>query len=137
VIRFKPAQANQIYADTLLIQSNDPDEATVSIPLSGSSGTTYAAPEMTPDDIQLLQNYPNPFNPTTTIHFTLRLGVGGRISLRVHDVLGRTVATLVDGYAEPGPKSVLFDAANLTSGVYYYTLKAGTTVLTRKLLLLR
>jgi len=68
------------------------------------------------------QNHPNPFNPSTTIGYAIPEGAGGRASLRVYDMSGREVATLVDGVEGPGRKSVQFDASNLASGVYFYRL---------------
>lgn len=88
-----------------------------------------------PATTRLMQNYPNPFNPTTTIRFSLEKQV--YISLRVFDMLGRVVATLVEGAKERGEHSVVFDATNLTSGVYLYRLQSGNFTHTRKLLLIR
>ena len=90
-----------------------------------------------PSQFELFQNYPNPFNPTTTIRFTIPPGACGRTSLRVFDLLGRLVATLVDGIEEPGSRSVRFDASALSSGIYFYRLENGTFVKTRKLVVLR
>jgi hypothetical protein len=83
----------------------------------------------------LSQNYPNPFNPSTTIGYQLPTQV--HVTLKVFDVLGREIATLVNGVEQPGYKSVNFNANNLASGVYYYRLQAGNYIETRKLLLLR
>ncbi len=83
----------------------------------------------------LSHNYPNPFNPTTTIKY--HAPAGGFVSLKVFDVLGREVVTLVNDQKEPGNHFVMFDAGKFTSGVYFYRLQAGGFVQTRKLLLLR
>ncbi len=83
----------------------------------------------------LSQNYPNPFNPVTTIDY--QLPKQSHVTLRVFDVLGREVATLVNGIEEPGYKSVKFNADRFSTGVYYYRLQAGDYVQTKKLLLLR
>jgi hypothetical protein len=83
----------------------------------------------------LLQNFPNPFNPSTTISY--RLPTQCHVTLKVVDALGRDVATLVNTVQEPGEKSVMFDATRVASGLYYYRLKAGTFVDTKKLLVLR
>ena len=82
-----------------------------------------------------LTNYPDPFNPSTTI--TDQLQKNDHVTLKVYDVLGREAATLVDENAAAGYKSVTFDASRLASGVYFYTLEAGTYHDTKKLLLLK
>lgn len=82
----------------------------------------------------LRQNYPNPFNPSTTIKYELPRA--SHVTLTVYDVLGREVATLVNGVEQPGSKSVEFNAGNMASGVYFYRIQAGDYVLTKKLLLL-
>jgi hypothetical protein len=72
-------------------------------------------------DFKLHQNYPNPFNPTTTIRFDIR--TSGNVSLKVYDVLGREVAVLADEYLRAGSYERVFEASNLSSGVYFYTLR--------------
>lgn len=84
---------------------------------------------------RLLQNYPNPFNPTTAISY--QLSTIGRVTLRVYDVLGRRVATLVDGKQEPGNYSVTFNGSGLASGVYFYRLTAGIYTSTNKFVLMK
>jgi hypothetical protein len=88
-----------------------------------------------PVSFTLSQNVPNPFNPTTAIAFGMP--ETGLASLKVYDLAGRTVATLVDGMVTKGEHSVVFDAGNLTSGVYFYTLQAGASVETRKMVLMK
>jgi hypothetical protein len=88
-----------------------------------------------PESFMLAQNYPNPFNPTTTIRFAI--AKSRFVSLKVHDVLGRSVATLVAENIIPGTYEVSFDATSLASGVYFYRLHAGDFVATKKLLLLK
>lgn len=88
-----------------------------------------------PTTFSLGQNYPNPFNPTTNI--PIRLAQSGKVKLTVFDVLGRRVATLVDGNMRAGIHQVAFDARRLSSGIYFYRLVAGTHVMTRKMLLLK
>jgi len=83
----------------------------------------------------LKQNYPNPFNPSTTISYQLR--TKSNVTLKVIDVLGREVSTLVNSVEQPGYKSVNFNANNLVSGVYYYRLQAGNFIETKKFVLLR
>ncbi len=88
-----------------------------------------------PEHFALSQNYPNPFNPSTVIRFGVRST--GAVSLKVYDVLGRLVRTLVDKVEQPGTYSVSFDASEFPSGVYFYELVAGSHVATKKMLLLK
>jgi hypothetical protein len=88
-----------------------------------------------PAQFSLSQNYPNPFNPTTDIGF--RITDYGWVTLRVYDVLGREVATLVDEVKNPGTYTIRWDASADASGVYFYRLTAGTAVQTRKMALIR
>ncbi|MCK4979329.1 MAG: T9SS type A sorting domain-containing protein, partial [Candidatus Delongbacteria bacterium] len=83
----------------------------------------------------LEQNYPNPFNPTTTINFAI--ANEAKVSLVVYDVMGRTVAKLVDGNLSQGSHKVSFDATSLVSGVYYYNLKSGNVNQTKKMMLIK
>ncbi len=84
---------------------------------------------------ELMQNYPNPFNPTT--HFGFRIADFGFVSLRVFDVLGREVAVLLNEVKAPGKYEIEFNADKLSSGVYYYQLRSGSFVDTKKMLLVR
>jgi hypothetical protein len=90
------------------------------------------SPEM-PKNFALHQNYPNPFNPKTTIRYDLPSA--GLVSIKVFDILGREVRTLVNEVQNAGFKSVKFDVNGLASGVYFYRLIAGEFVAARKLLL--
>lgn len=83
----------------------------------------------------LEQNFPNPFNPSTVISF--RLPVGGSVTLKVFDLLGQEVATLVDEPKPPGTYEVNFDAKNLASGIYLYQLRAGEKVETKSMVLIK
>ena len=94
-----------------------------------------------PEKFQLYQNYPNPFNPTTIIQYTIpattRSG-GSRIStLKVYDILGREVATLVNEEKSSGTYEVKFDGSKLGSGVYFYRMQAGGFDETKKLILIK
>ncbi|MBI5473273.1 MAG: T9SS type A sorting domain-containing protein [Ignavibacteriae bacterium] len=88
-----------------------------------------------PHECQLFQNYPNPFNPTTTVRFSVGIP-SGFVTLKVFDLLGREVATLVDGIEPPGHRSVVFDASRLASGIYIYRLIAPGFTQSKKMLLL-
>ncbi len=102
--------------------------------------TSATGRENLPLSFKLMQNYPNPFNPTTMISY--QLPKISRVTLRIYDVLGREVATLVDGMEQVGTHNVRFDGSRLSSGVYFYRLIAkgnnGQTFRsTKKLLLLK
>ena len=87
------------------------------------------------EGFELEQNYPNPFNPTTTISYTI--ADAGMTTIRVYDMLGRVVSTLVNDNMPAGTHSVNFDAANLGSGVYLYELTSGNVRLTNKMTLVK
>ena len=105
-----------------------------------------------PTEFHLYQNYPNPFNPTTTIKYTIPADLfplpgelapiyrgvgGGLVTLKIYDILGREVATLVNEQQRPGIYNVKLDASGLASGVYYCRLQTGSYSETRKMVLLR
>ncbi len=92
-------------------------------------------PEKVAGRFALAANYPNPFNPSTRIQYRLARKTAVRLS--VFDVAGREVAVLVDGVQSPGSHAVTFQAADLTSGVYFYRLRAGSYLETRRMILLR
>ncbi|HEX7571563.1 MAG TPA: T9SS type A sorting domain-containing protein, partial [Bacteroidota bacterium] len=83
----------------------------------------------------LEQNYPNPFNPSTVIGF--RMPAAGIVSLKVYNILGQEVNTLMDGMQPAGNYSVRFEGAGLSTGVYFYRLQAGSFVQVRKMMLLK
>jgi hypothetical protein len=126
-------ELNPRYVRTL----NPGDSTEIGFTLWKSSGVTSVAHESRglPVVLRLEQNFPNPFNPSTVIGF--EVPNAGPVSLRVYDVLGRMVRTLTDEEKSAGSYLVVFDAAGLASGVYYYTLTAAGTVQTRRMLLLR
>ncbi len=109
-----------------------------------------------PTKFELFQNYPNPFNPTTNITYVIASGArqsqqllanneiassqaprNDNVSLKVYDILGREVATLVNETKKPGKYSVKFNASKLSSGIYFYTLRAGDFTAIKKMILLR
>jgi hypothetical protein len=88
---------------------------------------------MVPAGFLLEQNYPNPFNPSTNIRFSVK-GTAS-VSLKVTDVLGREVTKLVDETLPPGTYTVRWDASSFPSGVYFYTVRAGSSLETRRMIL--
>ncbi len=94
-----------------------------------------------PSSYAVYQNYPNPFNPSTVISY--QLPAGGHVSLKVYDILGNEVATLVDKEESAGNHQVVFNALNdakgrqLSSGIYFYRLQAGSYTTVRKMMLLK
>jgi hypothetical protein len=88
-----------------------------------------------PDEYRLKQNYPNPFNPSTRIRFVLP--GRDRVTLRVFDILGRELVLLVNETREAGSHSVVWNAADYPSGVYFYELRAGSFTQRKKMLLIR
>lgn len=87
------------------------------------------------DNFALFQNYPNPFNPTTNIRFSITKQT--HVTLKVFDILGREIVTLVDEKLSAGEHRVTFDGENLPSGVYFYQLQVGNWIQQRKMVLLK
>ncbi|MFW6347331.1 MAG: T9SS type A sorting domain-containing protein, partial [Cyclonatronaceae bacterium] len=102
-----------------------------------SSGAPTSVPDGNelPSTVSLAQNYPNPFNPTTQISY--ELPESAEVRLDVFNVMGQRVATLVHENRSAGAHDVKFDASNLSSGVYLYRLSVGSSVLTRKMTLIK
>ena len=100
-----------------------------------------------PSSFTLLQNYPNPFNPSTVIRFTVPDGISSPTVLRVYDLMGKEVATLVNEVMTPGSHEVTFstrvgsasgeNGTTLASGIYYYQLRSGEFLETRRMVLVR
>ena len=95
-----------------------------------------------PEKFFLNQNFPNPFNPSTKISYQIQASLnpsqgGTLVTLKVYDILGKEVATLVNKEQTTGTYEVNFDASNLPSGVYIYKMKAGEYVETKKMILLK
>lgn len=105
----------------------------------GGTDSIFVSVQEIPGDVplefSLSQNYPNPFNPTTRIQYAVPSA--GKVTLKIYDVIGREVATLVNGVQTAGSYLADFSAAGLSSGVYFYRLEAGTFVQQRKMLLLK
>ncbi|MDP8205059.1 MAG: T9SS type A sorting domain-containing protein [Candidatus Electryonea clarkiae] len=92
-------------------------------------------PVNAPAAYTLSQNYPNPFNPTTSIAFSIP--VAENVTLKVFNITGQEVATLYNGFTQPGSKSITFDASDFASGIYLYKLETGSVTMTRKMVLMK
>ena len=92
-------------------------------------------PKQIVSGFELLQNYPNPFNPSTKISW--QSSVGSHQTLKIYNILGTEVATLVDEYKPAGSYEVDFDASDLSSGVYLYKLQSGGNIITKKMTLIK
>jgi hypothetical protein len=103
--------------------------------VSALTSAGNAAAPAPPETYGLLQNYPNPFNPSTVVEF--RIQNSAFVTLKVYDVLGREVATLVNEEKTPGTYAVRFSGEGLASGVYLYRLHAGAFFATRTMILMR
>ncbi len=103
--------------------------------LDRGSSTSVESQKESPYNFSLEQNYPNPFNPSTKI--TWQSLVAGHQTLKVYDVLGNEVATLVDEYREAGRYEAPFDALKLSSGIYFYKLQIGSFIQSKKMILLK
>ncbi len=112
------------------------DRSTWTAPVSDSSTITIAQDEIfTPEDFLLYQNYPNPFNPSTTISY--QLPETGYVTLKVYDMLGNELETLVSEVKPAGVHEVTFNSGNLSSGLYLYKMNSGNYEKTQKMLLVK
>jgi hypothetical protein len=100
--------------------------------------------EEIPENYSMSQNYPNPFNPSTKIKFSVPSWEGygfsrgvGLVTLKIYDIIGREVQTLVNEALQPGTYEVTFDGTGLNSGVYFYQLTAGDYSETKKMVLVK
>ncbi|HWP82578.1 MAG TPA: carbohydrate-binding module family 20 domain-containing protein [Bacteroidota bacterium] len=116
-------------------QKNAPMPAETA-PFNGLTSVAQEQPFGPPSTFELLQNYPNPFNPSTRIRYTLPQH--SRVTLKVYNILGQVVTTLLNNEEQPaGNHVVLFEANRLASGVYFYSLQAGPYYQVRKMILMK
>lgn len=100
-----------------------------------TSATDVKSDNINPNEFKLYGNFPNPFNPSTKIQFSLP--TNNYVTLKVYDISGREVASLVNSQMNAGQHLVNFDASNLSSGIYYYKLSAGSFTQTNKMILMK
>ncbi|RMD48243.1 MAG: T9SS C-terminal target domain-containing protein, partial [Ignavibacteria bacterium] len=119
---------------TFTVSPNNPYFDSISIKITTSDvGDALIAPK----EFKLFQNYPNPFNPETKIKFTIPGNSSKSVSIKVYDVLGKLITTLVNEKMLPGEYEVNFNGNNLSSGVYFYVLKSGNVSLSQKMILMK
>jgi hypothetical protein len=104
-------------------------------PLAEMITGVHTSPTDVTGKFNLEQNYPNPFNPSTVIRYTVPARL--HVTISVFNTLGQQVATLVNGFKEAGYHELRFDASGLASGVYFYRLRAGEYLATKRLLLIQ
>jgi outer membrane protein assembly factor BamB len=100
----------------------------------GTTGTKNSSSDL-PIDYTLMQNYPNPFNPSTTIQFALPKE--GRVSIKLFNMLGKHIATLLDGFHSAGYHEVTVNLDSFSSGIYFYQMRVGSFIETKKMLLMK
>jgi len=101
-----------------------------------NGGVSFVDDETTqPTEFTLEQNYPNPFNPTTTFRYSIP--TQSKVVIKVFDVLGNEIVTLLNEEKQIGNYAADFDASSLSSGVYFYQLKAGNYIETKKMILMK
>lgn len=105
------------------------------LPLGNITNSVALDQEKIPSHFLLSRNYPNPFNPTTTINFSVPKS--GIVTIKIYDILGREIKTLVSEEKAAGNYNIQFDGSRLPSGVYFYRMQAGDFVQTKKLVLLK
>lgn len=132
---FSPTGDSLLINTKLLDDPNDVYEK-IMFALFTPAGTGIEIPQKSPREIVLNQNYPNPFNATTKINYSILNP--NFVTLKIYDMLGREMQTIVSEFQETDTYSVTLDSRQLTSGIYFYKLKVGTSVVeTKRMLLLR
>lgn len=124
---------NQTYTYSLYAKSNFARSDTISVKIYISISSLEDSEK--PNSFYLSQNYPNPFNPTTSINYSTPLN--SFVKIDVYTITGERLFTLVDEYQPAGTYNIVFDASNLTSGIYLYKLKANNHVAVKKMILLK
>ncbi len=134
-IQFKPKEVKS-YSDNLYLQWNkEGQRITQIVPLSATTIVDVEDRNDNKFNFSLAQNYPNPFNPITNIGF--RIAESGFVSLKVYDVLGREISTLINGEKTVGSYEVAFDGSGLSSGIYFYKLQTGNYTSVKKMILMK
>ena len=138
-LNFAPT-AWMVYNGELIITSDDPNALVTTIPITGSGSGADLDDQVNPIVTALKGNYPNPFNPTTTISFSLKQKTS--VSLEIYNILGQKVCTLANGEFDSGNYSVPWNGRDgknrpVSSGVYFYKMKAGKYTSTKKMIMMK
>ena len=136
-ITFRPTDEFP-FSSYLALPNNDKNRGSIGIPLDGvgvPKQVGVAQKSALPTEYALSQNYPNPFNPATSIQFSLV--TDGRIRLAVYNTVGKEVAVLLDGNMNAGSHTVEWQPQQVSSGVYFYRLTAGSFTATKKMILMQ
>jgi hypothetical protein len=134
VVEFTQDSVSGVKRGKLLVEHNGLSRLD-SIELIADFATSVGDENHLPKDFSLSQNYPNPFNPSTVIKYSLESKQ--YVRLTVYDLLGKEIAVLVDGEFSSGEHSAIFNAKNLSSGVYLYRIQAGNFVATKRMMLVK
>ena len=118
-----------------LIKLSPVEKSNYQILIGSSDFINSKEKEILPTEFKLYQNYPNPFNPTTTIEYSIPKT--SYVTLKIYDILGKLVTTLVNESKEAGYYKVELNGSNFSSGIYFYRIEAGKFIDTKKLLLLK
>ncbi len=125
-----------VHKTLMTVRTNNDGDNSFEIPIELTVNTLVSNEEdLVVEQFRLDQNYPNPFNPSTNI--TFNLPEASEVTLQVLDILGRKVATLVNGKLSAGAHNINFDASSLASGMYIYTIQTGAYTATRKMMMLK
>src|SRR5690606_10887860 len=119
-VTFKPQDINKHNDDLQIRWDSETEGIAQVVSLSGTSDPTTGIDDLTLSDYELMQNYPNPFNPQTTISFTIPQS--GLVTLKVFDILGNEIRTIINEFKNAGTYEIIFDASGLASGFYIYQL---------------
>jgi hypothetical protein len=130
-----PASISKDTISAIVISGNDTVSIFQKAVVKYFNPTTVGEKPIKPDQYYLYQNYPQPFNPATNIKF--QIPRAGKVVIYVFDVLGNIVSTLINGKISKGIHTVNFNGSDLTSGIYFYTIKAGEFSDTKKMVLLK
>ncbi|MFO7446036.1 MAG: T9SS type A sorting domain-containing protein [Ignavibacteriaceae bacterium] len=127
--------SSNLRSANITVAADNAGSRIIKLTQAGKSTTPVEKKTEVIKEFQLMQNFPNPFNPSTSISY--RIPEAGHVSLKVYNVLGSEIASLVNKEQSAGQHSINFDASGLAGGVYFYSLKSGGKVQTRRMILVK